>query len=121
LTQDLFDYVAEDTRTLVTSTSGTSETSEPSEPVIDKPETSKLSDSKSISETVNMPPKEIPTDSSKPINQVLSDILMARTQREERLRKKVVELGENPDIFMTITEKDRLDSITFRDRMEMDS
>ncbi|PKY58576.1 hypothetical protein RhiirA4_480603 [Rhizophagus irregularis] len=45
----------------------------------------------------------------------------ARRQRENCLRKRAVELGENPDVFVTITEKDRLDSITFRDRMETDS
>ena len=72
-------------------------------------------------EVVNMPPKETPTDSPKPINQVSSTILLFRAQREERLRKKAFELGEDPDIFMTITEKDRLDSITFQDRMETDS
>ncbi|PKY34426.1 hypothetical protein RhiirB3_454114 [Rhizophagus irregularis] len=74
-----------------------------------------------INEIVNMPPKVIPTDSFKPINQVSSNILMVRTQQEEHLRKKAVELGEDPDIFMTITEKDRLDSIAFRDRIETDS
>jgi hypothetical protein len=93
-TQALFDYVAEDTHAPVASTSGTSETSKTPEPVNDEPET---------------------------INQVSSDILMARAQREERLRKKAVELGEDPDAFVTITEKDRLDSKGFRDRMEMDS
>ncbi|PKK56595.1 hypothetical protein RhiirC2_799685 [Rhizophagus irregularis] len=40
-TQALFDYVTEDTRAPVASTSGTSETSKRPEPVIDEPETSK--------------------------------------------------------------------------------
>jgi hypothetical protein len=120
--QDLFDYVAEDTRAPVASTSGTSETSKPFESVIGEPETIELPESiKPISKNMNTPPKETPTDSPKPINQVSSDILLARAQREERLRKKAVELGENPDAFVIITEKDRLDSKAFRDRMEMDS
>ena len=36
-------------------------------------------------------------------------------------QKKAIELSENPDIFMTITEKDKLNSITFRDRMKTDT
>ncbi|PKY61988.1 hypothetical protein RhiirA4_432201, partial [Rhizophagus irregularis] len=97
------------TRAPVASTSGTSETSKLSESI------------EPINEVVNLPPKETPTDSSKPINEVSSAILLARAQREERLRKRAVELGENPDVFVTITKKDRLDSIAFRDRMKTDS
>ncbi|RGB22562.1 hypothetical protein C1646_775868 [Rhizophagus diaphanus] len=120
-TQLLFDYVAEDTRVLVTSTSGTSETSKTPEPVIDEPETIELPESnKPISKNTNTPPKEIPANSSNP-NELSSVILLSRAQREERLRKKAVELSEDPDVFMTITKKDRLNSITFRDRMETNS
>src|ERR1043165_4731760 len=76
-----------------------------------------------INKVVNMPPKEISNkrDSPEPINQVSSAILLARAQREERLRKKTVKLDENPDDFVTITKKDHLDSIAFQDRMETDS
>ncbi|PKK55494.1 hypothetical protein RhiirC2_802247, partial [Rhizophagus irregularis] len=109
LTQDLFDYVAGDTCAPVASTSGTSETIKL--PDLPKP----------INKVVNMPSKETPTNSSKPINQVLSAILLSRTQREEHLKKRAVELGEDPDVFVTITEKDRLDSIRFWDMMETDS
>ncbi|PKK58966.1 hypothetical protein RhiirC2_795509 [Rhizophagus irregularis] len=94
--------------------SGTSKTFKPPEPVIDEFETSKLPESvKPISEVVNTLPKETSTDSPKPINQVSSAILLSRAQREERLRKRAVELGEDPNVFVTITEKDRLDSIAF--------
>ncbi|RGB23406.1 hypothetical protein C1646_774551 [Rhizophagus diaphanus] len=94
-TQLLFDYVAEDTCVLVTSTSGTSETSKTPEPVIDKPEVGKFLESiKPINKIMNMPPKE--ADPLKP-NEVSSAILLSRAQREERLRKKAVELGEDPD------------------------
>ncbi|GBB86183.1 hypothetical protein RclHR1_12630001, partial [Rhizophagus clarus] len=123
LTQSLFDYMAEDTRAPVASTSGTSETSKTAEPLIDGPETSKHPESdEPICEVVYTPPKEtnVKPDSPKS-NEVSSAILLSRAQREERLRKKAFELGEDPDVFMTITEKDRLDSITFRDRMETDS
>ncbi|UZO12827.1 uncharacterized protein OCT59_004342 [Rhizophagus irregularis] len=75
LTQALFDYVAENTRAPVASTSGTSETSKLSESI------------EPINEVVNLPPKETPTDSSKPINEVSSAILLARAQRDERLEK----------------------------------
>jgi hypothetical protein len=70
-TQDLFNYVAEQAEAPVASISGTSETSKTPEPINDEPET--------INEVVNMSPKETLIDSPKPINQVSSDILMART------------------------------------------
>ncbi|RIA82627.1 hypothetical protein C1645_835052 [Glomus cerebriforme] len=105
--QALFDYVA--TEVPVASISGTSETSKTSE-LSNRPETSK-------------PPKPI-----EPISNMMkapkpssNEILSARAQREERLRKWAIDHGEDPDIFITITKKDRLDSITFRDRMETDS
>ena len=127
VTQDLFDYVIEQTEAPVTSTdseritSDISETFKISEPVIDEYETSKHPESiEPICEVVNMSSKETmgsqrnhPTDSPKPINQVSSAILLARQQREYRLRKRAVKLGEDPDIFVTITEKDRLDSTAF--------
>ncbi|PKK56847.1 hypothetical protein RhiirC2_799186 [Rhizophagus irregularis] len=78
--------------------------------------TIKLSDSpKLINEVVNMPSKETSDkrDPLEPINQESSAILLARQQRKDRLRKRAVEFGENPDVFVTITEKDRLDSIAF--------
>ncbi|PKC55711.1 hypothetical protein RhiirA1_475144 [Rhizophagus irregularis] len=124
-TQVLFNYVAEQAELPGASTSRTSETSKPPEPVIDKPEVNKLSKTNEpISKNTNTPPKETTSklpDSSKPINEVSSAILLSRAQREERLRKRAVELGKNPDAFVTITEKDRLDSIAFRNRMETDS
>ncbi|PKY42493.1 hypothetical protein RhiirA4_456316 [Rhizophagus irregularis] len=120
-TQLLFDYVAKDIRAPVASTSGTSEASKTSE-LFNKSETSKPPKPiEPIRIEADMPPKETPTDSFKPINELSSAILLARAQREERLRKKAVELGEDPDVFITITKKDRLDSIAFRDKMETDS
>ena len=89
MTQDLFDYVTEQTEAPVASTDPegtTSETSKTPEPVIDEHETSKHPESiEPICEVVNMSPKETmgfqrdrPTDSPKPINQVSSAILLAR-------------------------------------------
>ncbi|PKC57842.1 hypothetical protein RhiirA1_471874 [Rhizophagus irregularis] len=129
VTQDLFDYVTEQTEApfastdLEGTTSGTSETSKTPESPINKPKVGKPPESnESSNEVVNLSSKEtnVKHDSPKP-NEVSSAILLARQQREERLRKKAVELGENPDAFVTITEKDRFDSITFRDRMVTDS
>src|SRR3954453_20965351 len=109
LTQDLFDYVAEDIHAPVASTFGTSEASkisEPPEPVTDKPET-------------NKPPKSI-----EQISKVLrapkpssTEISSARAQREKRLRKWAIDHDEDPDKFMTITEKDVNLSQKYRDRM----
>ncbi|PKY59928.1 hypothetical protein RhiirA4_430758 [Rhizophagus irregularis] len=79
-TQALFDYVTEDTRAPVTSTSGTSKTSKRPELVIGKPETIELPESnKPISKNMNTPLKEIPANSSNP-NELSSAILLARAQ-----------------------------------------
>jgi hypothetical protein len=45
----------------------------------------------------------------------------ARQQREERLRKWAIDHGEDPDVFMTITEKDVNLSWEYRDRMMADA
>jgi hypothetical protein len=92
LSQALFDYVA--TEVPVASISRTSETPKTSE-LSNRPET-------------NKPPKPI-----EPISNVMkvpkpssNEILSARTQHEEHLRKWTIDHDEDPDIFMTITEKD---------------
>ena len=98
-----------------------SKTSKIPESVINKHETSKHPESiKPICEVINMSSKEIIgsqkdclTNFPKPINQVSSAIFLARQQHEDHLRKRAVELEEDPDIFITITEKDRLDSTAF--------
>ena len=112
-TQTLFNYVAEKTEASVASTSGTSETtkaSEPSEPVIDKPEISK-----------SPKPIEHMSNVLKAPNPSNNEILSARTRREERLRKWATDHGEDPDKFMTITEKDVNLSREYRDRMMADA
>ncbi|CAG8524845.1 22721_t:CDS:2 [Cetraspora pellucida] len=129
LTQALFDYVEEEAETLVASTSGTSEISKMSnlpEPKIiersQKDQTSKLP--KPIELINRVVPSDTPskeTDSFKPINEIPFTILMSRAQHEERLRKRAIELGEDSDIFVTITEKDMLDSTAFHYKMEMDA
>ncbi|GES87674.1 hypothetical protein GLOIN_2v1877063 [Rhizophagus clarus] len=104
-TQNLFDFVAKDIHAPVASTgpegttSGTSETSKSPEPVINEPETCK-------------PPK--------PSNEVSSAILLNRAQREQRLRKWAINHGKDPDVFVTITEKDIRLSHEYRDRMMSD-
>jgi len=77
LTQALFDYVVEQSKVSIASTSETSETSNLSELVINKlPESIEP-----ISKVMDMPPKEISDecDFSKPINEVSSAILLSRT------------------------------------------
>ncbi|GES83164.1 hypothetical protein GLOIN_2v1877063 [Rhizophagus clarus] len=51
----------------------------------------------------------------------IAEPLIDSPETSKLLDSKPIELGENPDVFMSITEKDRLDSITFRDRMKTDS
>jgi len=50
-----------------------------------------------------------------------NEILSARTWREERLKKWATDHGEDPDKFMTITEKDVNLSQEYRDRMMADA
>ncbi|CAG8487364.1 23155_t:CDS:10 [Cetraspora pellucida] len=42
-------------------------------------------------------------------------------KRETHLRQKAIELGEDPNKFIIITEKNKLNSIAFRDRMQTDT
>src|SRR5215213_9430891 len=48
-------------------------------------------------------------------------IYLTREQREKRLRKWAIDHNEDPDKFMTITEKDINLSIRYRDRMMSDA
>ena len=73
----------------------------PDLPVNDK---SKSSNEKAISQPEPLPPS-----------------YLTREQREVRLRKWAVDHGENPDKFMTITEKDIDLSRIYRDRMMSDA
>ncbi|PKK60711.1 hypothetical protein RhiirC2_718920 [Rhizophagus irregularis] len=105
--QVLFDYVV--TKVPVTSISGTSETSKTSE-LFNRPETSKPSKPiEPISNVIKAP---------KPSS---NEILSARAQREKHLRKWAIDHDEDPDIFMTITEKDVDRSWEYRDRMMADA
>ncbi|PKK58735.1 hypothetical protein RhiirC2_795856 [Rhizophagus irregularis] len=113
LTQDLFNYVVEDTCAPVVSTSetsGISVTSKTPEPVIDKPKTSRIP--KYIEQTSKV--LRAPKPSSNKISS-------ARAQREERLRKWAIDHDEDPDKFMTITEKDVNLSREYRDSMMADA
>ena len=112
ITQSLFNYMAEHVEAPVASTLGTSETfkaskiPEPSntselfEPEIDKPASTKLFE---------------------PTGKISPPILLSRTQREECLKKKAIKLGEDPDKFVTITDEDKRNSISFRYKMEADA
>src|ERR1044072_2167310 len=112
ITQSLFNYVAEHVEAPVASTLGTSETfkaskipessntSELFEPEIDKPASTKLFE---------------------PTGEVSPSILLSRTQREGRFRKKAIALGEDSDKFVTITDEDKRNSLTFCDRMKTDA
>ncbi|CAG8638602.1 7975_t:CDS:1, partial [Diversispora eburnea] len=44
-----------------------------------------------------------------------------REQREKRLRETAIKYGENPDKFMTITEKDKDLALIFKDKMISDA
>jgi len=83
LTQALFDYVSEQAEVSVASISGIFETSKTPESLINKPEVSKpLESNESNNEVVDILPKETSNkrDSSKPINEVSSAILLSRVQ-----------------------------------------
>ncbi|CAJ0645993.1 4491_t:CDS:1 [Entrophospora sp. SA101] len=58
-------------------------------------------------------------DISKPVP--LPSDYLTREQREKRLRQWAIDHGEDPDKFMTITEKDINLSTTYRDRMMSDA
>ncbi|CAG8483292.1 11607_t:CDS:2 [Paraglomus brasilianum] len=79
--------------------------------------------SKSPEISLDLPMNNEPKNSTEVSPQQISYPLgyQTREQREIRLRQKAIELGEDPEIFITITDKDKLDSIAFRDRMQTDA
>ncbi|CAG8500311.1 4753_t:CDS:2 [Acaulospora colombiana] len=71
-----------------------------------------------ICEVVNTPPKEKSVIRNLlKLNKVTFAILLLRAQPQ----KTIELLDEDPDVFITITEKDRLDFIAFWDKMKTDS
>ncbi|RIA92096.1 hypothetical protein C1645_821176 [Glomus cerebriforme] len=48
----------------------------------------------------------------------LSELLINKPKYEEYLKKKAIELEEDSEKFVTITKKDKLNSIVFQDRMK---
>ncbi|GBB89847.1 hypothetical protein RclHR1_16690001 [Rhizophagus clarus] len=86
--------MAEDIRAPVASTSSTSETSKTPEPIINK-----------IFEYI------------KPNNKKVFSIFPIRQQREKRPRKWAIDHSEDPDVFITITEKDINLSQKYQDRI----
>ncbi|PKY56851.1 hypothetical protein RhiirA4_477442 [Rhizophagus irregularis] len=82
--------------------------------------------STSDTSAVNEPPQIIKSAVARPksehvINPEPSQTSGKDKEREERLRKKAIELGEDPVKFITITDEDKRESITFRYRMEGDA
>jgi hypothetical protein len=66
-------------------------------------------------------PSQIADDSIKEVTSQQDlplTIISARAKREERLRKKVIALGMNPDKFVTIIDEDKRNSVSFRYKME---
>ncbi|RIA98095.1 hypothetical protein C1645_813136 [Glomus cerebriforme] len=84
--------------------SETSKTSKPSKPVINKPKTN---------------PNE--NKSLKSSNKKAFSISLTKQQYEEHFKKWDIDHGEDPDKFVTIIEKDRLNSIAFWNKMETDA
>ncbi len=123
LIQALFDYVVEETEVLIISTFKISEifkttkTFKLFESVIDKSKTNKpLESIKPISEIIKTSFENI-----KPSSKEGSFTFLNRQQHKKYLKKKAIKLDEDSDIFMTITKKDRLNSIAFQDRIEMNA
>ncbi|RIB18261.1 hypothetical protein C2G38_2185149 [Gigaspora rosea] len=128
MTQDLFDSIIDQPEYSVASSSNSTNISSPKiihvEPIDHKSKSAKISPNLPI----NNEPKtsnEVETESriSDSSFQQISYPLgyQTREQQEIRLRQKAIELGEDPDKFITITKKDKLDSIAFCDRMQTDA
>ncbi|CAG8489068.1 3409_t:CDS:2 [Cetraspora pellucida] len=77
-----------------------------------------LSKSTDISMTSEIEHVELSDDKSKSL-EISSDLLVSNVVNNEL--KTTIKLGENPDKFVTITEKDKLNSIAFYDRMQTDT
>ena len=131
MTQDLFDSIIDQPKYSVASSSKSTNISLPPEiehvePSDDKSKPS-IENIKSVENKPKISPVLSTNDEPKTSNEETPTQIsyppgyQTREQREIRLRQKAIELGEDPEIFITITDKDKLDSIAFRDRMQTDA
>ncbi|CAG8634499.1 10371_t:CDS:2 [Cetraspora pellucida] len=121
--QDLFDSITDQSESSVASSSKSIDISLPPK-IVDVEVIDNKSKSLKIiklvsdeAESVNNKPEISP---DLPANDELkSSNEEVNTQLEtSHLRKKAIKLGEDPDKFVTITKKDKLDFIAFHDRMQ---
>lgn len=128
MTQDLFDSITD--KSPVVSSSKSTDISLPPEivdieVVDDNPKSPEIIESVSdeLEISPDLPVKDEPKTGNEASFQQISypPRYQTRDQQELRLREKAIKLGEDPDKFVTITEKDKLDSIAFRDRMQTDA
>ncbi|CAJ0848329.1 6444_t:CDS:1, partial [Entrophospora sp. SA101] len=131
MTQDLFDSIIDQPKYSVASSSKSTNISLPPdiehvEPSDDKSKPS-IENIKSLENKPKISPVLSTNDEPKTSNEETPTQIsyppgyQTREQREIRLRQKAIKLGEDPEIFITITDKDKLDSIAFRDRMQTDA
>jgi len=131
MTQDLFDSIIDQPKYSVALSSKSTNISLPPEiehvePSDDKSKPS-IENIKSVENKPKISPVLSTNDEPKTSNEETPTQIsyppgyQTREQREIRLRQKAIELGEDPEIFITITDKDKLDSIAFRDRMQTDA
>ncbi|CAG8660193.1 2827_t:CDS:1, partial [Paraglomus brasilianum] len=121
MTQDLFDSLTNESSVASSSKSTDISMTPEIEPSDDKSKSLEIIEESEISP--DLLANDEPKNSNEETPQQISypPGYLTREQREVRLRKKAIELGEDPDKFVTITEKDKLDSIAFRDRMQTDA
>ena len=121
MTQDLFDSIIDQPKYSVALSSKSTNISLPPEiehvePSDDKSKPS-IENIKSVENKPKISPVLSTNDEPKTSNEETPTQIsyppgyQTREQREIRLRQKAIELGEDPEIFITITDKDKLDSI----------
>ncbi|CAB4441215.1 unnamed protein product [Rhizophagus irregularis] len=108
----------------IASTSGTSRTDESAKSAVEPPQAAKRTIAKPEPVATKDKPNPEPSQGKKVERvawrqpaEILPSILLTRAQRKEHLRKKAIELGEDHDKFVSITEEDIRESLTFRHRM----
>ncbi|RHZ76065.1 hypothetical protein Glove_207g24 [Diversispora epigaea] len=131
MTQELFDSIIDQLESSVASSSKSTNISLPPEiehveVIDDKPKSPEIIEESAKNEPEISPVLPVSNESKSnneaPPQQVsYPPGYQTREQREKRLRETAIKYGEDPDKFMTITEKDKDLSLIFKDKMISDA
>ncbi|RIB26578.1 hypothetical protein C2G38_2030098 [Gigaspora rosea] len=120
MTQDLFDLIIDQPEFPVASSSESTDISLPPEIIHVEPVDDKSEPSPKIIESVNDEPETNNEEASTQLKTYPPGYI-PREEREKRLRQWAIDHNKDPDKFVTITDKNKTDSIDYLTRIDVDA